>query len=108
MTEYERLIILRETTKLDLVSVIKVFNACKKAQYERDVMALNDPTHVYSVDYREANELEYKLRMDALRRSLLPAYQKYISIENDGAVLDDFVEDYIAKHYDILNKGKTI
>jgi hypothetical protein len=108
MTEYERLLILRQITKLDLVSTIKIYNLCKKAQSERDALALCDSTHNYSVDYSAANELEYIFRMKALREKLRSAYERYISIENDGALLEDFVEDYINRHAYLLDKGKTI
>ena len=108
MTKDERLKILREVTKLDFISSIRLFNLCKKAQNEREILAVNDPTHVYSVDYRLVDEFEYELRMQILRNNLRASYQKYISIENDGAVLEDFVEDYIARHAYILDKPKTI
>ena len=108
MTKYERLLILRKITKLDLVSSIKIYNLCKKAQSERDTLASYDSTHNYSVDYSEVNEIEYVLRMKALREQLRKPYEKYISIENDGAILEDFVEDYIARHAYLLEKGKTI
>ena len=108
MTKYERLLILRQITKLDLFSSIRIYNLCKKAESEREALALCDSTHNYSVDYSEVNEIEYVLRMNALREKLRDPYEKYISIENDGAILEDFVEDYIARHAYLLEKWKTI
>jgi hypothetical protein len=46
--------------------------------------------------------------MKALREKLRSAYERYISIENDGAMLEDFLEDYINRHAYLLDKGKTI
>ncbi len=109
MTKYEELVVLREVTKLDVISSLKVMKECLKAEERQNIMASLDPTHVYSVDYSSANELEYNLRMAALRKMLLEPWKKYISIENDGAGLEIFMERYLNEHYEkITNNSKSM
>lgn len=99
MNKAEKLRVLRDVTRLDLKSFLKVIIECKKAERLRDICEINDPTHFYSVDYTQANELEYKLRMNILRENLRKPFEHYIQIENDGALLEDFVEKYLEEHY---------
>ncbi len=98
MDKEERLKILRKVTKLDFRSFVTVYHECKKAERLRNQQYLSDSTHCYSTDYSIANELEYELRMDILRRKLSEPFIRYISVENDGATLEFFVEKYLEEH----------
>lgn len=100
MTKEERLAILREVTELDTISSIRLYRIYKNTEYLGMMNGI--------INYKNAEEMEYEMRMKALREKLRKPYEKYISIENDGAILDDFVEKYIERHSYILDKGKTI
>ena len=107
MYSNERLALLREISPLNPIDSIRVYKECKKAEKVREIMAANDSSHVYSVDYSFANMLEYQLRMKALTHKLTPAWKEYLALENDGYGLDEFVEDYIAFQIGV-KQNKTI
>ena len=112
MTKYEQLLVLRHVTKLDVLSALKIARECRKAEEVRYLMESVDPSHSYSVDYTSANELEYSIRMAILRKMLIVPWKKYISVENDGAGLDLFIERYLNEHYEhyeqINDKSKSM
>lgn len=97
MNKYEKLEILREETSLDLLSVFRIHRECKRAEHLRDLMAMNDHTHFYSVDYSSANELELNIRYNKLKSELVSVWKQYIRVERDGIVLDEFVDGYLER-----------
>ena len=107
MKKYERLEILREITKLDLLSAYKLHRACRKAENLRDLMARKDPSHTFSVDYTPVNELELELRMQKLQSDLKPVFNKYEHYERDKLALCEFAEGHIERYKEIRDREKV-
>ena len=40
----------RQETKLGWISIFRIRRECRKAEYIRNICALNDPKHIYSAD----------------------------------------------------------
>ena len=95
MDDYEKLILLRNTTKLNLIDLLRIKRACNKAENTRNMLAKCDPTHSYSTDYREALNLEINLRIRALKENLYDEWKKYLSVEKDGFTLDQYVQRFL-------------
>ena len=108
MDKEEQLAILREVTKLGVIPKLRLYMECKKAQRMRDLCEINDPTHTYSVDYTQANNLEHYLRMRTLENSLYEVWEKYKRLENDKICLREFAENYLETFSYNKNNGRAL
>ena len=100
---FERLEQLRELTELGPIAKFKIMRARKQAEDYRKLYIKENPDDVIGVDYSTANELEYELRMNSLRKSLEKQWAEYVTYENDGMGLDQYVNDYLVEQ---LNNSK--
>ncbi len=107
MNNNDRLKILREETKMDFISIIRVYKECKKAEYLRNMCELNDSKHTYSADYTNADELEYDIRMKILKEKLMIDWQRTLNTSN-VMTLDEFVENFLYKKYINNTSIKTL
>ena len=102
----EELEVLREITKLNPISYMKVLKARKEAEIFRNLYVKYEPNDKIGVDYSTADALEHSLRKQALAHDLEKSWREYIRVENDGYGLMDCVDDTL-RHYLNEKKEKT-
>ena len=106
--DYEVLKSLREITRLGPIAEFKILRARKSAEKYRELYMKDNPSDEISVDYSTVNDLEYQLRIDSLKRKLEKTWLSYLSYENDGIGLDEFVSDYLVQYLNDKSKGRKM
>lgn len=84
----EELKLLRENTKLGIISNFKLYK--RKKAIDRFYKLYRGNSFENSLDYEYLYDLEYEIRVKKWINSCRSAWEKYTSIEHDGIGLDEF------------------
>ena len=104
----EELEMLSELTKLGPLAEFKVLKARKSAEKFAEIYTKLNPSDEIGVDYSTANDLEYQLRLESLKRGLERSWASYVAYEKDKAYsLDEYTEDFI-KGYKEKLRGRQM
>ena len=92
-SDYEKLAFLRKNTRLGLIAYLKI-SKLKAEAVKLEEMCRREEKEYNGIDYSDAENLEFKLRMKTWKRSLIDAWVEI----GDGLGLDEFSDMVLSQH----------
>ena len=91
----DKLETLREIEKLNPINFLRVAKARMEAEKLRELYIKENPSDIIETDFSVAEDLEYELLFNQLRRRVTKDWKDYIKLEQDGFGLDEYIEEVI-------------